>query len=365
MGQTEFNHLKDAFDSNWIAPLGPHVNGFEDEMCDYLEVAAAAALSSGTGALHLALKMAGVHQGDKVLCSSLTFAASANVIVYEKAEPVFIDSDSRYWILDVGCLETALKKHKPKALIAVDLYGQSCDYDAISDLCKQYQCVLIEDAAEALGSDYRGKKCGNFGEMAILSFNGNKIITTSGGGMLVSNTSEYVEKARFLSTQAREHEIHYEHKEIGYNYRMSNLLAAVGRGQLEVLDQRVARKREIFDRYFKALAAIDGINFMEEMPGTRSNRWLTTLTIDPVRTGTNRTEIIQKLESENIEARPVWNPMHLQPVFKNAAYVQNPGSDISAELFEKGICLPSGTAMAETDQDKVIDILMNCITKKG
>ncbi len=201
--------------------------------------------------------------------------------------------------------------------------------------------------------------------MAILSFNGNKIITTSGGGMLVSNTSEYVEKARFLSTQAREHEIHYEHKEIGYNYRMSNLLAAVGRGQLEVLDQRVARKREIFDRYFKALAAIDGINFMEEMPGTRSNRWLTTLTIDPVRTGTNRTEIIQKLESENIEARPVWNPMHLQPVFKNAAYVQNPGSDISAELFEKGICLPSGTAMAETDQDKVIDILMNCITKKG
>ena len=361
MGSTENELLIGAFDSNWIAPLGPHVNAFEKEMAEYLGICHAAALSTGSAALHLALKIVGIKSGDAVLCPSLTFAASANVILYENAFPIFIDVSSETWTLDLSALEIAFKTYKPKALIAVDLYGQSCDYDPITDLCKKYNIVLIEDAAESLGSEYNDKKCGTFGRLGILSFNGNKIITTSGGGMLVSDNEEYVKKARFLATQAREPEIHYEHKELGYNYRMSNLLAAVGRGQLLVLDDRVKARRSIFDRYFNALSAIEGIDFMPEETYSHSNRWLTTLTVDPKKTGINRTRIIQTLEKENIEARPVWKPMHMQPLYKDCEYITKDSQDISKGLFEQGLCLPSGSNLSISDQNRVIEIILSTI----
>ncbi|MBC8485741.1 MAG: aminotransferase class I/II-fold pyridoxal phosphate-dependent enzyme, partial [Bacteroidetes bacterium] len=329
MGENEKALLLEAFDSNWIAPLGPHVDAFELEMAEYLGVDHAVALSTGTAALHLALKLAGVKEGDTVLGPSLTFASSANVILYEKAVPVFVDVSKDSWVIDLSALEKAMQKHNPKALIAVDLYGQSCDYDAITELCDKYDVVLIEDAAEALGSEYNGKKCGIFGSMGVLSFNGNKIITTSGGGMLVSDNVDLMNKARFLANQARESEIHYEHKELGYNYRMSNLLAAVGRGQLQVLDDRVKARRRIFQRYFDALSNIDGFDFMPEAPNSKSNRWLTTLTVDPNKTGVHRTQLINALEKENIEARPVWKPMHLQPLYKGCEYVSVGDEDVS------------------------------------
>ena len=357
MGDNERKYLTDAFDSNWIAPLGPHVDAFEDEMAQYLGVNHAAALSSGTAALHLSLIIAGIQEGDKVLCPSLTFVATANVIMYEKAHPIFIDSDSITWSLDIKALEKAMQKYKPKALISVDLYGQSCDYDAINDLCSKYNVILIEDAAEALGSGYKGKKCGSFGEMGILSFNGNKIITTSGGGMLVSNNEDYVKKAHFLSAQAREPELHYEHKELGYNYRMSNLLAAVGRGQLEVIDDRVSTRRSIFNRYKKALSHVDGFTFMQEADYGKSNRWLTTLTLDQKVAGISRTQIIDALEKENIESRPVWKPMHMQPLYEKAEYVFNGAVDVSKKLFANGLCLPSGSNLNINDQGKIIGII--------
>ena len=361
MGEKERALLLNAFDSNWIAPLGPHVDGFENEMAEYLGVKHAAALSSGSGALHLALKIAGINEGDRVLCPSLTFSASANVTLYEKAQPIFIDSDLITWAIDLAACEKAMQKYKPKALISVDLYGQSCDYDAITDLCEKYNVLLIEDAAEALGADYKGKKCGSFGEMGILSFNGNKIITTSGGGMLVSNNEEYVNKARFLATQAREPEIHYEHKELGYNYRMSNLLAAVGRGQLEVIADRVSTRRSIYNRYEKALSHVDGFVFMQEADYGKSNRWLTTLTVDEKSTGISRTHIIDTLEKENIESRPVWKPMHMQPLYKKYEYIKNDDWDVSAELFENGLCLPSGSSLSEEDQNRIIDIILSLL----
>jgi len=361
MGENERNYLTDAFDSNWIAPLGPHVNGFENEMASYLNVGYAAALSSGSSALHLALKIAGIKEGDRVLCPSLTFSASANVTLYEKAQPIFIDSDPITWSMDLTACEKAMQKFNPKALISVDLYGQSCDYNAINDLCSKHNVLLIEDAAEALGSDYKDKKCGSFGKMGILSFNGNKIITTSGGGMLVSNNEDYVKKARFLATQAREPEIHYEHKELGYNYRMSNLLAAVGRGQLEVIDDRVSTRRSIFNRYEKALSHVDGFTFMQEADYGKSNRWLSTLTVDEKMAGISRTQIIDALEKENIESRPVWKPMHLQSLYKGYDYVTAGDGDISAQLFNNGLCLPSGSSLSEKDQDRIIDIILNCV----
>ena len=361
MGNHEQLLFTEAFDSNWIAPLGPHVNGFENEMAEYLGVNHAGALSSGSGALHLALKIVGVEAGDKVLCPSLTFAASANVIMYEKAQPIFVDSDQYTWVVDLNALEKAIKKYNPKAFIPVDLYGQSCDYDAILDLCNHHNVIVIEDAAEALGAEYKGKKCGSFGEMGILSFNGNKIITTSGGGMLVSNNEEYIKKARFLATQAREPGLHYEHKELGYNYRMSNLLAAVGRGQLKVLDDRVKARRSIFQRYFDALSGIDGIEFMPEAPYGKCTRWLTTLTLDPEKSGVDRTQIIEALEKENIEARPVWKPMHLQPLYRDCDYIKAGKEDVSKRLFENGLCLPSGSNLSPEDQDRVIDIIKNCM----
>ena len=363
MGKTEKLLLLEAFESNWIAPLGFNVDVFEQEMADYLNIQNACALSSGSAALHLALRILGVTQGDIVLCPSLTFAASANAIIYEKAQPIFFDSIPITWTMDLTVCEKAMQKYKPKALISVDLYGQSCDYDAINDLCSKYNVILIEDAAEALGADYKGKKCGSFGRMGILSFNGNKIITTSGGGMLVSNNEDYVKKARFLATQAREPELHYEHKELGYNYRMSNLLAAVGRGQLEVNDDRVSTRTSIFNRYDKALSHVDGFTFMQEADYGKSNRWLTTLTVNEKVVGISRNEIIDILEKENIESRPVWKPMHMQPLYEKCEYVRSDNRDVSAELFENGLCLPSGSSLSEGDQGRIIDIILSLINK--
>ena len=361
MGKNEKKYLNDAFDSNWIAPLGPHVDSFEDEMSNYLGVKSAAALSSGTAALHLALKLINIKENDIVLCPSLTFAASANVILYEMATPVFIDVNKETWTIDVELLELAIKKYKPKALIAVDLYGQSCNYLEIIDICNKYNVFLIEDAAEALGSNYNNKKCGSFGTLSILSFNGNKIITTSGGGMLVSNDESLIEKAKFLSTQAREPVLHYEHKELGYNYRMSNLLAAVGRGQLEVLDKRVNKKRKIFEKYYNALSQFEGVKFLKEIKNSKSNRWLTTLVLDDKILNIDCARIMSSLEKYNIESRPVWKPMHLQPLYRSCDYVSNNNRDISKELFETGLCLPSGASLLNDEQDKIIQIISDLI----
>jgi len=359
MNGEEKQLLNHAFDSNWIAPLGPNVDGFENEMAYYLNSTSACALASGSAALHLALRILDVKKGDKVVCPSLTFAASANAILYQHATPIFVDVNPNTWVIDVELLEDSFKKHHPKAFISVDLYGQSCNYDEIIDLCNKYNVALIEDAAEALGSTYQGKKLGNFGEMGILSFNGNKIMTTSGGGMLMSDNEDYVNKARFLATQAREPDLHYEHKELGYNYRLSNLLAAIGRGQLKQIEFFVNKRRQNFSNYANALSTIDGFNFMDEAEGCRSNRWLTTLTIDSNKLGITRDEIIENLESENIESRPVWKPMHLQPLYKGCEYVRNDNRDVSAELFEKGLCLPSGSSLKEKDQNRIIDIILS------
>ncbi len=361
MGENEKGLLSSAFDSNWIAPIGPHLDAFEQEMAEYLGIGHAAALSTGTAALHLAMKLVRVNKGDIVLCPSLTFSASANVILYENAIPIFLDVNPDTWTLNTEALEIAIKKYSPKVLISVDLYGQSADYNAILELCKIHNVAVIEDAAEALGAEYQGKKCGSFGRMGILSFNGNKIITTSGGGMLVSNNKNYVKKARFLATQAREPDLHYEHKELGYNYRMSNLLAAVGSGQLQVLDKRVIARRKIFQRYFDALSQTAGLEFMPEASYGTSNRWLTTLTVDSNITGVNCTQIIEMLDKENIEARPVWKPMHLQPLYKDCDYVTVGSEDVSKRLYKNGLCLPSGSNLSLEDQERVIDIVLNCV----
>jgi len=360
----EKEFLQEALDSNWIAPLGPQVDSFEQEIVQYLGVKSAVALSSGTAALHLALRISGVKSGDMVLCPSLTFSSSANVILYESAIPVFIDADPRTWNLDPFTLERAIDSFKKrnlllKALITVDLYGQSEDYDIILDICKKNNIVVIEDAAEALGSEYKKMKCGSFGNAGILSFNGNKIVTTSGGGMLVSNDEEFVEQARFLSTQAREPGIHYEHKELGYNYRMSNLLAAVGRGQIAVLDERVKLKQDIFSRYKSALDHIVGLEFMPMASYGMSNCWLTTLLINEDIAGFNRDFVIAELEKENIESRPVWKPMHLQPLYKEFEYFISEKGDISQMLFNNGLCLPSGTSLSIDDQERIIDIILS------
>jgi len=359
MSGREKEFVNEAFDSNWIAPLGPMVDAFEREMADYIGIKHSTALASGTAALHLALILAGVSQGDEIICSSFTFSASANAIVYQGARPVFIDSDEKTWNIDPDLLseflEDASKRGKlPKAVIAVDLYGQCADYDRIVPLCEEYGIPLIEDAAEALGASYKKKMAGTFGKMGVLSFNGNKIITTSGGGMLLSDDKELIEKARFLATQARDPAPHYEHSEIGYNYRMSNILAAVGRGQLTVIEERVSAKRKIFDKYFNELKDLSGISFMPEAPYGRSNRWLTCIVVEPSAFGATREDIRLALEEENIESRPLWKPMHLQPVFKDCRMI---GGSVSEELFEKGLCLPSGTNMSAEEQTRVIEII--------
>jgi dTDP-4-amino-4,6-dideoxygalactose transaminase len=355
MGPAERELLLDAFDSNWIAPLGPHVDGFEREFCDAVGVPHAAALSSGTAALHLALLMLGVGPGDEVLVSTHTFAASANVVKYIGATPVFIDSDRETWNLDPGLLEeelaTCTRRGKlPKAVIAVDLYGQCADYDRILPACESHGVPLVEDAAEALGASYKGKPAGSFGAAAAFSFNGNKIITTSGGGMLVSADRFLVERARFLATQARDSTPHYEHSEIGYNYRMSNLLAAVGRGQLRDLRNRVSRKREIFHFYQRALGDLPGISFMPIADFGEPNYWLTCILVDPIRFGATREDIRLALEKENVESRPLWKPMHLQPVFKDC---EVRGGSVSEGIFRDGLCLPSGSSLTEQDLERI------------
>jgi dTDP-4-amino-4,6-dideoxygalactose transaminase len=354
----EANLVADAFASNWIAPLGPHVDAFERELAAVAGVPYAAALSSGTAALHLAMLVLGVGAGDEVLCSSLTFSASANPIVYERAIPVFVDCDET-WTIDPNLLEAELKAaaatgRRIKALVAVDLYGQTADYEAIEGLCEKFGVALVEDAAEALGSTFRDRPAGGFGRMGILSFNGNKIITTSGGGMLLSNEKALVEKARFLATQARDPAPHYQHSEIGFNYRLSNVLAAIGRGQLRTLDQKVEARRRNFEVYRQGLGDLPGITFMPEAPWCRSNRWLTCVTVDPNEFGATREAIRQALETENIEARPVWKPMHLQPVFNGCRAV---GGAVSKRIFETGLCLPSGSSLTPGDRDRVVSVV--------
>jgi pyridoxal phosphate-dependent aminotransferase EpsN len=361
-----------AFDSNWIAPLGPMVDGFEADMIAYLtggtgkveEPAGAGelhalALSAGTAGLHLALLELGVQAGDRVLCSSLTFSATANVIRYVGAEPVFVDTAPDAWNLDPHLVaeELALgaRQGKPyKAVLAVDLYGDPADLEPLSAACRQHGAALVEDAAEAVGADCQGKKCGAWGDLSVLSFNGNKIMTTAGGGMLLSTNRKWIDHARKLSTQAREPAPHYQHTEIGYNYRMSNLLAAVGRGQLAWLDERVARKHELRAYYEQALAGTPGISFLPLPTFGRSNAWLTVIQVDPKAHGRDREAIRLALEKHDIESRPVWKPMHLQPVFAGCRFV---GPGRAERLFENGLCLPSGTALTDPDLARIAECL--------
>lgn len=354
--------LLQAFDSNWITTLGPQVDAFEREICEKVGLPYAVALASGTSALHLSLLILGVRQGDEVLCSNLTFSATVNAIVYCGGAPVFVDSNPKTFNMDPALLEAELescaKKGKlPKAAIVVDLYGQCADYDPILDACKRYEIPMVEDAAEALGATYKGIPAGRFGVMGVFSFNGNKIITTSGGGMLVSDNENYIQQARFLSTQARDTAPHYQHSQIGYNYRLSNLLAAVGRGQLQRLDGKVSRKREINRYYRRALDELPGLDFMDEAPYGMSNCWLTVVLVNPERFGADREEIRLALEDQNIESRPVWKPMHLQPVFRGCRIH---GGKVSEDLFQRGLCLPSGTQMTEEDLERVIKVIKSC-----
>lgn len=357
MGMEERRLLLDAFDSNWIAPLGPHVDAFEREFAARIGVAHAAALSSGTAALHLALRLLGVGKGDEVLVSSFTFAASANAVLYVGARPVFIDSDAATWNLDPILLAEELKDcadrgRLPKAVLAVDLYGQCPDYNPILDICHEYEVPIIEDAAEALGATYHGKPAGTLGELGVFSFNGNKIITTSGGGMLVSERGDWIEKARFWATQARDPAPHYEHSEMGHNYRLSNLLAAVGRGQLRVLTERIVQRRANNAFYREALSNLPGIEFMPVADYGEWNGWLTCLTIDETQFGWDREAIRQQLEKCNIESRPVWKPMHLQPFFRDCRVR---GGSVSARLFNTGLCLPSGSSLTNEERDLVVE----------
>ncbi|CAG9613436.1 Putative pyridoxal phosphate-dependent aminotransferase EpsN [Bacillus rhizoplanae] len=367
MSGNEQKYIQDAFDTNWIAPLGPNVDAFEKELASFVGAKDAAAVSSGTAAIHLALRLLDVQKGDKVFCSSLTFVASANPIVYLGAEPIFIDSEPETWNMSPQALECALSDaHKegelPKAVIVVNLYGQSAKMDEILSLCNEYDVPVIEDAAESLGSTYKGKPSGKFGKFGIYSFNGNKIITTSGGGMLVSDDVEALQKARFLATQARDLAPHYEHSEIGYNYRMSNILAGVGRAQLEVLDERVKVRRFIFERYYRELSNIPGFHFMPELENTYSNRWLTTLTIDEKEAGISIESLLGFLAEENIEARPVWKPLHMQPLFEGMKYYSHSENEhVSEQLFKMGICLPSSSNMTDEDQLRVIQCIKNVL----
>ena len=359
VGWRERENVQDAFDSNWIAPLGPHVDAFEREFAAAVGSAHAVALSSGTAALHLGLILAGVQPEDEVIVSTLTFSASVNPIRYLGARPVFLDSETSSWNMDPALLETLLDERAaagrvPRAIVVVHLYGQTADLDPILAVCARHGVRVIEDAAEALGATYAGRAAGTFGETAAFSFNGNKIITTSGGGMLVSDDGDLAAHARKLATQARDPAPHYEHSEIGYNYRMSNLIAAVGRGQLEVLEDRVVARRRNFDFYRRALGDLPGVAFMPEASWGRHTRWLTTLTLDPAGFGASREDVRVALEAENIEARPVWKPMHLQPVF---AGFEARGGAVAEGLFRDGLCLPSGSALVEDDLQRVVDVV--------
>jgi len=410
MSGKEIGFVKEAFDSNYIAPLGPQVDAFEKEFSEYTGISHCVALSSGTAAMHLAVRYLDIGPGDEVFASTLTFIGSVTPIIFEGATPVFIDADRQSWNMDPDLLEKELeacnqKGKLPKAVIPTDLYGQCCDYDRIYKVCEKYAVPVIVDAAEAMGAFYLTQRCedakknpaslrlersghennrksddkkrihaGNGAKAAVFSFNGNKIMTTSGGGMLASEDKALIDKARFRSQQAREPFSHYEHEEIGYNYRMSNIVAAIGRGQLQILDKRVKKKREIFDYYRSALKNVPGIEFMPEPEWSRSNRWLTVILITPEKFGADRENVRLSLEAENIESRPVWKPMHLQPVFivspkdakaqrisgKNRYVSRMVGGSVAEDLFDRGLCLPSGTAMTHSDLDRVIESILKC-----
>jgi dTDP-4-amino-4,6-dideoxygalactose transaminase len=365
MGGAEFEFVKEAFDTNWISPVGPHITGFEKELGSYTGNSHVAALSSGTAAIHLALIILGVEQGDEVVCSTFTFSGSCNPIAYQKAVPVFVDSEADSWNMDPALLEEAITDRirktgrKPKAIVLVHLYGMPARVEEIMNIARKYEIPVIEDAAEGLGSTYRGKALGTFGDFGVFSFNGNKIITTSGGGALASENAEWIQKARFLSTQAREPAAHYEHKEIGFNYRLSNVCAAIGRGQLKVLDQRVRERRANYEFYKSALQAVGGIRFCEEPEGYFSNRWLSTILVSPDNQLFTRETIRLGLDQHNIESRPLWKPMHAQPVFKSAPAYTNGVSD---RLFRDGLCLPSGSNLTPNQLEKVIEILLKSIS---
>jgi len=362
MGGEELKFIHDAFESNYIAPLGPQVDAFEREFAERVGIPYTVALSSGTAAMHLALKSLGVGPGDEVFASTLTFIGSVSPIIFQSASPVFIDADRSTWNMDPNLLADELKLSStkgnlPKAVIPTDLYGQCADYDQIQKICDSYNIPIIIDAAESLGARYKNRSAGLAGRASIFSFNGNKIITTSGGGMLASNNKELIDYARKLSQQARENLICYEHTEIGYNYRMSNILAGIGRGQLRVLNERVKRKRYIFEYYKNSLGNVSGIEFMPEASYGKSNRWLTVILIIPQKFGVDSEFVRLALEIENIESRPVWKPMHLQPVFKGCRCI---GGIVAEDLFSRGLCLPSGTAMSESDLNRIVNVILNC-----
>lgn len=366
MGHDERALLLDAFDSNWIAPLGPHLELFERELASRVGIDHAVAVSSGTAALHLALVLLGVGEGDEVITSTLTFAATLNAICYVGGVPVLIDSDRETWTIDPGLvveeLEHCAQQGKlPKAVIAVDLYGQCANYDPIVEACSQYGVPVIADACESLGATYREQAAGSPGSMGVFSFNGNKIITTGGGGMLVSGRRDWIERARHLSTHARDSAPHYEHSRVGYSYRMSNLLAAVGRGQLRVLDDRVARRRKNNAVYRRALAGLPGISFMPEAPYGRATFWLTAITVDPEAFGADREALRLHLEQNDIESRPLLKPMHLQPAFRGCRIR---GGSVSVELFDNGLCLPSGSSLETTDLDRVVEAIRSLAPAK-
>ena len=368
IGDRELEFVQEAFDTNWVAPVGPHIDAFEREFSQVVGAKHAAALSSGTAALHLALKLAGVSSGDEVFCSTFTFVASVSPITYLGATPVFIDSDRTSWNMDPDLLASALAKKDrlgklPKAVVLVHPpYGQSADIEPISRICDRYGVALIEDAAEALGATYKNTSPGTWGRAGIFSFNGNKIITTSGGGMLVSNDGESIEQAKFLATQARDPQPHYEHTQIGFNYRLSNICAGIGRGQLMVLSERVAARRRNFDFYQKTLGDLPGIKFMPEADFGTSTRWLSCLTFDPKVGGIAREEVRLKLLEQQIETRPVWKPMHLQPVFAHCECANN---GVAEDLFEKGLCLPSGSNLASEDLERVAAEIKRLYTKQA
>lgn len=357
MSGGEMKYIKEAFDTNWIAPLGPNVTAFENELAGYLSIKHVAVLTSGTAAIHLALIILGVVPGDEVIASSFTFSATVNPISYLGALPVLIDSKEDTWnmapeLLEKAIIDRLVKGKKPKAIIIVHLYGMPAEIVDLINIANKYEIPVIEDAAEALGSKYDGKACGTFGDIGILSFNGNKIITTSGGGALVSNNNEYVKKSRFLATQARDNAPYYQHSQIGYNYRMSNVLAGIGRGQLEVIEDRIAKRRSNFEFYRENLNHLKGVSFLQEKQPFYSNRWLTTIIVDPTKTrGISCEDIHRVLEKDKIETRPLWKPMHLQPIFKNCPSYTN---GVSERLFKFGLCLPSGSNMSDQDLDRVL-----------
>ncbi|MFS7393329.1 DegT/DnrJ/EryC1/StrS family aminotransferase [Carnobacterium maltaromaticum] len=368
MSGNEQKYIGNAFKENWIAPLGPNVNQFELDIAAYAGVKGASVTSSGTGAIHLALDILGVKQGDSVFCSTFTFVASANPALYLGADITFIDSEVETWNMSPFALERALSDAKkmgklPKAIIVVNLYGQSAQMDELLEIANSYNVPIIEDAAESLGAEYKGKKSGTLGKIGIYSFNGNKIITTSGGGVLISDDEEIIGRSRFLATQARDEAPHYQHSVVGYNYRMSNILAGVGIAQLQVLDERVTRRREIFNTYYQELAGIEGVQFMPELNGTKSNRWLTTLTIDQKIIQLNPYEIMDKMNEANIETRALWKPLHMQPLFKENKFYKDKENEesIASELFANGICLPSGSNMSQTEINKVIYSIKNIV----